>query len=229
MHIWAQAQHEKAYELPLSLEISWLRPESFKMHAGTLSRRRDLKKRLGSRQVRSMTESPEPRRGRSESPRKKDSERRTVFERLKKVAVETPKAATRVLVQGKQSLLLKNIITKEHPHEEWNLCQKVKIVQEDTESQNPSSRSRALRTIYPNRGKAVTFNQRTKAKQRERPGESSKEGGNLKKGQAAGNPDGTAMAESSQTKDYPNFLSEDGDLIPPRGGGWDGGSYDYRS
>nr|GFA73928.1 hypothetical protein [Tanacetum cinerariifolium] len=37
----------------------------------TPSRRRDLKKRLGSGQVRSMTESPEPRRGRSESPRKK--------------------------------------------------------------------------------------------------------------------------------------------------------------
>nr|GFA58444.1 reverse transcriptase domain-containing protein [Tanacetum cinerariifolium] len=31
------------------------------------------------------------------------------------VVVETPKAATRVLLQGKQSLLLKNVITKEHP------------------------------------------------------------------------------------------------------------------
>ncbi|GKF15044.1 hypothetical protein Tco_0056506, partial [Tanacetum coccineum] len=53
-----------------------------------------------------------------------------------------------------------------------------------------------------------------------------KKGGNLRKGQAADNPDGTTMAEDSQTKDYPNFLSGDSDLIPaPIGGGWDGGSY----
>ncbi|GJT75059.1 reverse transcriptase domain-containing protein [Tanacetum coccineum] len=52
---------------------------------------------------------------------------------------------------------------------------------------------------------------------------------NLLKRQATGNPDGTTMAEGSQTKDYPNLLSGDGNLIfPLRGGGWDGGSYDYR-
>nr|GEV69179.1 reverse transcriptase domain-containing protein [Tanacetum cinerariifolium] len=67
------------------------------------------------------------------------------------VVVETPKAATRVLLQGKQSLLLKNVITKEHPHEGWNRCQEVKIVKEDTKSQNPRGKSRALRTICPNR------------------------------------------------------------------------------
>ncbi|GJX90746.1 hypothetical protein Tco_0344072 [Tanacetum coccineum] len=37
--------------------------------------------------------------------------------------------------------------------------------------------------------------------------------GNLKKGQAAGNTDGTTMAEGSQTKDYPNFLSKVSDLF----------------
>nr|GEU79664.1 hypothetical protein [Tanacetum cinerariifolium] len=52
--------------------------------SGTMSRRRDLKKRLGPGHVRSMTKSPEQRRGRSESPRKKDSERRTMFKRLEK-------------------------------------------------------------------------------------------------------------------------------------------------
>ncbi|GJU89520.1 hypothetical protein Tco_1301943 [Tanacetum coccineum] len=51
---------------------------------GTPSRRKDSKKRLGSRRVRSVSRSPEPRRGRSESPRKKDSERKTVFKRLEK-------------------------------------------------------------------------------------------------------------------------------------------------
>ncbi|GKD50328.1 hypothetical protein Tco_1279304 [Tanacetum coccineum] len=48
--------------------------------------------------------------------------------------------------------------------------------------------------------------------------------GNLKKGETAGNPNGTAMAEGSQTKDYPNLLSGVNDLLPAlRGGGWDGG------
>nr|GEX92829.1 hypothetical protein [Tanacetum cinerariifolium] len=46
--------------------------------------KRDLIKRLGSGQVCSTTRSPEPRRGRSESPRKKDSEIRMVFKRLEK-------------------------------------------------------------------------------------------------------------------------------------------------
>ncbi|GKC22883.1 hypothetical protein Tco_1025033 [Tanacetum coccineum] len=47
---------------------------------------------------------------------------------------------------------------------------------------------------------------------------------NLRKGQAAGNPNGTTMAEGSQTKDYTNLFPRDSDLIPiPRGGGWDGG------
>nr|GEX82028.1 hypothetical protein [Tanacetum cinerariifolium] len=44
-----------------------------------------------------------------------------------------------------------------------------------------------------------------------------KKGGNLRKRKAAGNPDGTAMAENSQTKDYQNLLSGDGDLISPLG------------
>nr|GEU98121.1 reverse transcriptase domain-containing protein [Tanacetum cinerariifolium] len=136
------------------------------------------------------------------------------------VVAVTPKATTIVLAQGKQSLLLKNIITKEHPHKGWKHCQKVKIVQKDTGSQNQSGRSRALRMICPNRGrevvassheqnkslsswkhqeagqtqnlkkggfqnqqrskrkqdskKAVTFNQRTEAKQWERPGKGRK-------------------------------------------------------
>nr|GEY27707.1 reverse transcriptase domain-containing protein [Tanacetum cinerariifolium] len=49
---------------------------------GTPSRRRDLKKRLGSRHRRNKFKSPELRRGHSESPRRRDSERKTVFKRL---------------------------------------------------------------------------------------------------------------------------------------------------
>ncbi|GJV26330.1 hypothetical protein Tco_1379025 [Tanacetum coccineum] len=49
-------------------------------------------------------------------------------------------------------------------------------------------------------------------------------GGNLRKGQAAGNTNGTTMAEGSQTKDYPNFFSGVSDLFSAlREGGWDGG------
>ncbi|GJY14685.1 hypothetical protein Tco_0385107 [Tanacetum coccineum] len=52
--------------------------------SGTLSRRRSLKERLGPRHARSMSGSPEPRRGRSKSPREKGPERRTLFKRLEK-------------------------------------------------------------------------------------------------------------------------------------------------
>nr|GEW24577.1 putative reverse transcriptase domain-containing protein [Tanacetum cinerariifolium] len=52
--------------------------------SGTPNRKRDLKKGLGSRHSRSMSESLEPMRGHSESPRKRDSERKTVFKRLEK-------------------------------------------------------------------------------------------------------------------------------------------------
>nr|GFB49623.1 hypothetical protein [Tanacetum cinerariifolium] len=48
--------------------------------------------------------------------------------------------------------------------------------------------------------------------------------GNLKQRQAAGNPDGTDMAEGGQTKDYLNLLFENSDFIStPREGGYDGG------
>nr|GEZ56105.1 hypothetical protein [Tanacetum cinerariifolium] len=50
--------------------------------SGTLSKSRGLMKRLGSGQARNTTGSHEPRRGLSESQRKKDSKRRTVFKRL---------------------------------------------------------------------------------------------------------------------------------------------------
>ncbi|GJT71105.1 reverse transcriptase domain-containing protein [Tanacetum coccineum] len=43
---------------------------------------------------------------------------------------EILKAVTRVLAQEKQNLLLKNIITKEHPHEGRKRCQKVKVREE---------------------------------------------------------------------------------------------------
>ncbi|GJS28310.1 60S ribosomal protein L5 [Tanacetum coccineum] len=50
----------------------------------TPRRRGDLRKRLRSRHIRSTSRSPEPRRGRSESPKKRVPERKTVFKRLEK-------------------------------------------------------------------------------------------------------------------------------------------------
>nr|GEY20402.1 hypothetical protein [Tanacetum cinerariifolium] len=48
------------------------------------SRRRDSRKRLGSKHIRRITRSPEQRRGRPESPRPKGPEKKTVLKRLKK-------------------------------------------------------------------------------------------------------------------------------------------------
>ncbi|GKA24662.1 reverse transcriptase domain-containing protein [Tanacetum coccineum] len=69
----------KAVKAHLNFEEASQQSES-----GTPSRRRDLKKKLGSRRIRSMSGSPKPRRGHSESPRKKSPERKTVFKRLEK-------------------------------------------------------------------------------------------------------------------------------------------------
>nr|GEW42198.1 hypothetical protein [Tanacetum cinerariifolium] len=50
----------------------------------TPNRRRNLKERLGPRDARTRSESPEQRRDRSKSPREKGPKRRTVFKRLEK-------------------------------------------------------------------------------------------------------------------------------------------------
>ncbi|GKA31607.1 reverse transcriptase domain-containing protein [Tanacetum coccineum] len=74
-----QQEKLKAVKARLNFEEASQHSES-----GTLSRRKDLKKRLRSRRVRSMSGSLEPRCGHSKSPRKRDSERKTMFKRLEK-------------------------------------------------------------------------------------------------------------------------------------------------
>nr|GEU49337.1 reverse transcriptase domain-containing protein [Tanacetum cinerariifolium] len=111
------------------------------------SRRRNLTERLGPRYARTRSGNPEPKRGRSKSPREKDPKRRTIFKRLEK---GTHKAATKVFALKKQKLLPKNIATKESIREERKQCQKVKEVQEGTRSQNQINKSRVLRMTYPN-------------------------------------------------------------------------------
>nr|GEV70120.1 hypothetical protein [Tanacetum cinerariifolium] len=68
------------------------------------------------------------------------------------VVAETLKATTRVLAQKKRSLIPKNIITKEHPHEGRKCCRKAKVAQEDIRSQSQRGKSRVLRMTYPNHG-----------------------------------------------------------------------------
>ncbi|GJS77216.1 reverse transcriptase domain-containing protein [Tanacetum coccineum] len=74
-----QQEKLKAVKARLNFEETSRHSES-----GTPTGRRGLKERLGPRHVRSRSGSPKPRRGRSESPKKKGSERKTVFKRLEK-------------------------------------------------------------------------------------------------------------------------------------------------
>ncbi|GJZ83909.1 reverse transcriptase domain-containing protein [Tanacetum coccineum] len=78
-HCEMQQEKLKAVKARLNFEEASQHSES-----RTLSRRKDLKKRLGSRRVRSMSESPEPRRDRFKSLRKRDLGRKTMFKRLEK-------------------------------------------------------------------------------------------------------------------------------------------------
>ncbi|GJV55841.1 reverse transcriptase domain-containing protein [Tanacetum coccineum] len=163
--------------------------------SGTPSRRRNLKERLRPRHARSRSESPEPRRGHSKSPKQRGPERKTVFKRLEKgvfhrlgdkenfviiksqiptkrvcphtreiqgidhltVAAETLKVTTRALAPEEQISLLRNIVTKECPHETRKHYQKVKAVQEDIGSQDQRDKSRVWRTTSPNHGHIKTY------------------------------------------------------------------------
>nr|GEU37663.1 reverse transcriptase domain-containing protein [Tanacetum cinerariifolium] len=115
------------------------------LESGTPSRKRDLGERLGSKRIRSMFGIPETRHDKSKSPRKRDPERKTVFKRLEKCVFHRLGDKEK----KEHNLLLRNIITKEHPHVGRKRCQKVKTVQEDTKSKGPKSKDQALKmTIY---------------------------------------------------------------------------------
>ncbi|GJX60284.1 reverse transcriptase domain-containing protein [Tanacetum coccineum] len=75
----AQQEKLKAVKVHLNFEETSHHSES-----GTPIRRRGLKKRLRPRYVRTRSGSPELRRGRSKSPKKKGLERKAVFKRLEK-------------------------------------------------------------------------------------------------------------------------------------------------
>ncbi|GJR61651.1 reverse transcriptase domain-containing protein [Tanacetum coccineum] len=63
------------------------------------------------------------------------------------------KAATKVPVQGKRNPFPESVTTKRRLHKERKRSQKVKIAEEDTESQGRKNKSQALnKTTYPNHG-----------------------------------------------------------------------------
>ncbi|GJV26328.1 hypothetical protein Tco_1379023 [Tanacetum coccineum] len=153
--IIAETVHqEKVQQEKLKAVKARLNFEEVSQHSesGTPSGRRDLKKRLGSRHVRNISGSPKPRRGRSKSPRKKDSERKRCSKGWRKVYSTGLETRERNSRSREIEFSSENVITKEHPHERWKHYQIVKVAQEDTGSQNQIDRSRALRMICPNHG-----------------------------------------------------------------------------
>ncbi|GKA16065.1 reverse transcriptase domain-containing protein [Tanacetum coccineum] len=146
--------------------------------SGIPSRRRDHKKRLGSRRVRSMSGSPEPRRDHSESPRKRDPERKTVFKRLEKgvfhrlgdkgksISVysndsrrrsyHSSRRDTESCYQSSRSRETE-FASKKH-HNKRASSRRVEALsesegsEEDIGSQNQRGKSRVLRMICPNHG-----------------------------------------------------------------------------
>ncbi|GJZ29002.1 hypothetical protein Tco_0573649 [Tanacetum coccineum] len=74
-----QQEKLKAVKARLNFEEASQYSES-----GAPSRRGDVRRRLGPKDARSMSRSPEPRHDRSRSPRRKDPKRETVFRRLEK-------------------------------------------------------------------------------------------------------------------------------------------------
>ncbi|GKF04438.1 reverse transcriptase domain-containing protein, partial [Tanacetum coccineum] len=142
-----QQEKLKAVKARLNFEETSRHSES-----RTLNRRRDLKERLGPRHARSMSGSPESRGGRAGHQGRRAQKGKSIDH-----TTEILKAATRVLAPEKQSLPPRNIITKEHPHEERKHYLKVKVAQEYIGSQNQKSKSQALRTTYPNHGHIKTY------------------------------------------------------------------------
>ncbi|GJS00710.1 reverse transcriptase domain-containing protein [Tanacetum coccineum] len=140
-----QQEKLKAVKARLNFEEVLQHSES-----GTPSKKRDLRKRLGSRRIRSTSESPAPRCGRSESPRKRDPERKTVFKRLEKGVFH------RLGDKGKSMSAHSNDSRRHSYHSSrtgQKRCQKVKVAQEDTGSHGQKSKDQALRmTIYPSHG-----------------------------------------------------------------------------
>ncbi|GJY59850.1 hypothetical protein Tco_0459742, partial [Tanacetum coccineum] len=135
-----QQEKLKAVKARLNFEEASHHSES-----GTPIRRRGLKERLGPRYVRSRSGSPEPRRGRSESPKKKGPERKAMFKRLEKCVFH------RLGDKGK------NVSVHSDDSRRWS-HHSSRI---DTESCYQSSRSRATESAFERRYNKRASSRRT--------------------------------------------------------------------
>ncbi|GJQ97363.1 reverse transcriptase domain-containing protein [Tanacetum coccineum] len=102
---------------------------------------------IGSKYVRNMFESPEPRRDQSESPRKRGPERKTMFKRLKKGVFHRLGDKEKVPAREEQNLLLREIMEKENPRAGKRRCPTGKTVREGTRSQDQKERNQVLRKM----------------------------------------------------------------------------------
>ncbi|GKA29261.1 reverse transcriptase domain-containing protein [Tanacetum coccineum] len=137
----AQQEKLKAVKAGLNFEETSHHSES-----GTPIRRRDLKGRLGPRYVRSRSGSPETRCSHSKLPKKKGSERKTVFKRLEKGVFY------RLRDKGKSVSMYSDDSRRRSYHSSHR----------DTESCHQSSRSKATEPVS-----ARCYNKRASSKKTE--------------------------------------------------------------
>ncbi|GKD05597.1 hypothetical protein Tco_1180571, partial [Tanacetum coccineum] len=136
-----QQEKLKAVKARLNFEEASHHSES-----GTSIRRNGLKERLGPRYVRSRSGSPEPRRDRSESPKKKGPERKAMFKRLEKGVFH------RLGDKGK------SVFVHLEDSRHWSHHSS----RRDTENCHQSTRSRATESAYERRYNKRASSRRTK-------------------------------------------------------------------
>ncbi|GJW36907.1 hypothetical protein Tco_0059827 [Tanacetum coccineum] len=148
-----KVHQEKAQQEKLKTVKARLNFEKTSRHSesGTPIRRMDLKERLGPRYVRSGSGSPKLRRGRSESPKKKGSERKTVFKRLEKGVFH------RIGDKGKSVSVYSDDSRRRSYHSSHR----------DTESCHQISRSKSTEPVFARR-----YNKRASSKKTEELSES---------------------------------------------------------
>ncbi|GKE94615.1 hypothetical protein Tco_1579470, partial [Tanacetum coccineum] len=135
-----QQEKLKAVKARLNFEEA-----SHQSESGTLIRRNDLKERLGPKHVHGRSRSPEPRRGRSESPKKKGPERKAVFKRLEK-------GVFHMLGDKGKSVSVHSDNSRRWSHHSSR---------RDTESCHQSSRSRATESAFERRYNKRASSRRT--------------------------------------------------------------------
>nr|GEV26314.1 retrotransposon Gag domain-containing protein [Tanacetum cinerariifolium] len=192
------------------------------------NRRRDLRKRLGSKHIRSTSGSPEPRCGRSESPRKKGPERKTVrwlqivngrshFQRGnsrmldKSITSRKEASATNKGWNESRTLLMKSKVILaldkgkfKPPLPMTTLVEKknaIKFCEFHREVGHTTDECMHLKKKIEEMlrvGKLSHLIKELKQSNGKDQAKAAKKGGNPRKGQAAGNLDGTAMAEGKE-------------------------------